>query len=289
MRLAEHPDSDMRNLFAGLRFRNHNMPGKEVHVTEWGWDASSANETAFNSAAVSALAQAVYALRGLFWLSRMGVDRAHWFFFGNVHINYDRSCLKESLQFGFKEKRAFFAAEAMQCKMGHLYFDAVLREDAAAYIYLLRDSTGTQTHLIAWRSVAGNDSLAVSTPLAAPYVANTAWYLSGLDVDGELLVIPSYNGVLQLPLSSKPLLIPITQIAQQQKRGLHATLAARVTDQKVTLDLETNAPLKNAAVLQIVAVDSWVLKGLAWAAGVQQLPVSVTDLNLGTYLVRLYN
>lgn len=250
----EHPASEMRALFAGLRFRDHNMPGKEVHVTEWGWDASSENETASNSEAVSAISQAVYAVRGLLWLSRMGVDRAHWYFYANVDLestdsqrNYDRSGLTESLNFNFKEKRSFIAAEALQNRMASLRFQEVLKEDEKAYIYLLRNEAGEDSHLIAWRPVTGDDSVAVSLPFPYELAAEAAWYLSGLDPQGEVATVRYENGHLMLPLSSKPVLIKLSKSSQSTMRiRQDASLLSEESDGNVKLILKTGSPLEGA-------------------------------------------
>ncbi|WP_375586085.1 discoidin domain-containing protein [Cyclobacterium xiamenense] len=211
----EHPASEMRALFAGLRFRDHNLPGKEVHVTEWGWDASSANETASNSEAVSAISQAVYAVRGLLWLSRMGVDRAHWYFYANVDLesndserNYDRSGLTDSRNFNFQEKRSFVAAEAVQNNLANLRFQEVLKEDEDAYIYLLRNEAGEDSHLVAWRPVTGDDTLAINTPFPHALPAQDARYLSGLDPRGKPSPLPTKTGPFSCPFPPSPCWFP---------------------------------------------------------------------------------
>lgn len=255
----EHPASEMRALFSGLRFRDTNMPGKEVHVTEWGWDASSENETAINSEAVSPISQAVYALRGLFWLSRMGVDKAHWYFFSNVDtlagidpINYQRSGLTESLHYDFQEKRVFIAAEAMQNRMGNLYFEDVIKEDDQAYIYQLRNEEGELTHLVAWRPVSGDDSLVVNFQLPVEFPAQDAWYLSGISPNGENVTLPYANGKLTLPLSSKPLLIHLGNSIQNGATiPLEGNLKMVEKEADFELRLTTNIPLKLPEEIQL--------------------------------------
>lgn len=268
----EHPASEMRALFAGLRFRDHNMPGKEVHVTEWGWDASSENETASNSEAVSSISQAVYTVRGLLWLSRMGVDRAHWYFYANVDLestdserNYDRSGLTESLNFNHKEKRSFFAAEALQNRMGSLRFQEVLKEDENAYIYLLRNEQGADSHLIAWRPVTGDDSVAVDIPLPYKFAPEAAWYLSGLDPQGEAAEVSYENGNLLLPLSSKPLLVKLGKSPQSNLRTQQsASLRSEEMEGKVKLTLKTTRPLDGPESISLTQKLSPQNKGISW-------------------------
>ncbi|MCC5936803.1 MAG: T9SS type A sorting domain-containing protein [Lunatimonas sp.] len=255
----EHPESSMQAVFAGMRFRDHNMPGKEVHVTEWGWDATSANEQAVNSEAVSEMSQAIYALRGLFWLSRMGVDRAHWYFYANVDVapgrtplNYDRSGLTESRLFNFREKRAFTAVESMQNLMGDLYFDGVIQEDEHAYIYALRNAQGARSHLIAWRPVAGEDSMAVHVPLPYFGTVSQAWYLSGLDAGGERVTIQEENGQWMLPLSSIPLLVSLGEDEVFGVSSVNAlNLGVEVLSDEVELTLSAESPLEDGRLLQL--------------------------------------
>ncbi|GAB2992106.1 hypothetical protein GCM10027284_06090 [Cyclobacterium sediminis] len=289
----EHPASEMRALFSGLRFRDTNMPGKEVHVTEWGWDASSENEAAINSEAVSPISQAVYALRGLFWLSRMGVDKAHWYFFANVDtlagidpINYQRSGLTESLHYDFKEKRAFTAAEAMQNRMGNLFFEDVIREDEHAYIYQLRNEEGNLSHIVAWRPVSGDDSLTVNFQIPAAYPAQNAWYLSGISPNGEEVDLSYANGQLTLPLSSKPLLIHLGDSIQYTSVPMEGQLRViREEDQAIELKLNTSTPLLSAEDIQLTNGSGTISNtAIHW---VQESPLlwkgDLSELDAGSY------
>lgn len=289
----EHPASEMRALFSGLRFRDTNMPGKEVHVTEWGWDASSENEAAVNSEAVSPISQAVYALRGLFWLSRMGVDKAHWYFFANVDtlagidpINYQRSGLTESLHYDFKEKRAFTAVEAMQNRMGDLFFEDVIREDEQAYIYQLRNEEGELSHIVAWRPVSGDDSLTVNFQIPAAFPAQNSWYLSGLSSNGEEVDLSYANGQLTLPLSSKPLLIQLGDSVQNNSVPLEGQLRViKEDDHTIELKLNTTSPLLSAKQIQLTNGSSNLAKSdIRWT---QESPLlwkgDLTELDPGSY------
>jgi hypothetical protein len=291
----EHPASEMRALFSGLRFRDHNMPGKEVHVTEWGWDSSSENETAINSEAVSSISQAVYALRGLFWLSRMGVDKAHWYFFSNVDtlagiapINYQRSGLTESLHYDFQEKRSFIAAEAMQKRMADLYFEGIIKEDDQAYIYQLRNEDGELSHLVAWRPVPGDDSLAVNFQLPAEFPVQNAWYLSGISPEGENIPIPYADGKLNLPLSSKPLLVQLgTSGKKASDIPIEGNLRTVKNDQNHELQLRTNLPLNDASEITLVPAQNADLPSITWTRESSlNWKADLGTLDPGTYSTR---
>lgn len=61
-----------------MSWRDANMPGKPVWVTEWGWDAHLPEEACTITQCVSQHAQALYALRGLLVLARKGVGQTNW-------------------------------------------------------------------------------------------------------------------------------------------------------------------------------------------------------------------
>jgi hypothetical protein len=67
-----------------LAWRDANMPGTPVWVTEWGWDAARPGEgCGASTECVSQLAQAAYGIRGLALLARKGVAASHWFFYAS--------------------------------------------------------------------------------------------------------------------------------------------------------------------------------------------------------------
>ncbi|MGY6560340.1 MAG: T9SS type A sorting domain-containing protein [Nitritalea sp.] len=254
----EHPESGMRNLFAGIRFRDHNMPGKEIHVTEWGWDASSLNEQAVNTEAVSEQAQALYALRGLFWLSRMGVDRADWFFYANVPmedggtpINYDRSGLTESRLFGFREKLAFKAMERMQNLMGDLYFHGIVEESEHAYIYVLANTAGEPSHLLAWRPVPGDQLEELEHAFFYPYAAQEAFRISGQSTDLEPITLDIQEGEFRLPLSAAPLLVPLLPMQQTLADQALRLEVSQKEGLKAVLRLQTKQPLEQLGEVEL--------------------------------------
>lgn len=78
------PDDAAAGLHNMLAWRDANMPGVPIWVTEWGWDANRPGETCGKSTeCVSQLAQAAYGIRGLSLLARKGVAQSHWFFYAS--------------------------------------------------------------------------------------------------------------------------------------------------------------------------------------------------------------
>jgi hypothetical protein len=88
LRSPAHPSSVVAvGLHNMLAWRNANMPGVPVWVTEWGWDAYRPGDTCGASTeCVSQLAQAAYGVRGLSLMARKSVAQAHWFFYASESL-----------------------------------------------------------------------------------------------------------------------------------------------------------------------------------------------------------
>ncbi|GIV33198.1 MAG: hypothetical protein KatS3mg031_0733 [Chitinophagales bacterium] len=183
----EHPQSTLRAIFNDLRFRDANMPGKKIFVTEWGWDSAGAGEDCRHSECVSEQAQALYAVRGALFFIRLGVDRLFWYFFANGTGGlYSRCGLLGSKKTGFAEKQSFRALQALVLHSGRDYFLDVLREDDAAWVYLMGDSAGNPTHLIAWRPVSADDTNTNVIHLPFTSEAESVWLIDGQSAQGTL-------------------------------------------------------------------------------------------------------
>lgn len=144
---------------------------------------------------------------------RWGIDRMTWFFYAN-DVNgsslYSRSGLTGSKNGSFQKKTIFTAFEAPLYNIEDLYFLDVLQEDSAAWVYVLGDSLGNETHLMAWRPIQGDDTNLTNIPLTSVYMPISAVKLEGLSAVGETIATPSYNnGTMNLSLGTVPILVSI--------------------------------------------------------------------------------
>jgi hypothetical protein len=211
----EAPFSQFWEILNNIRWRNANMPNKKIYVTEWGWDSDGGNSCG-HPECVSSRAQAVYAVRGALVMMRLGVDRAHWFYYGNTSMEgysdiFSRSGL---MDFNFNKKASFYAFEAMNKLLGSRYFIGTIQEDSTAYIYKMGDAQGNVTHIVAWRPISDydlNQSRTVSIPLTSTPMA--AWTIQGLNGNGESMPTPTKsNGAISLNLTSVPVVIQIAPV-----------------------------------------------------------------------------
>ncbi|MEM7112852.1 MAG: discoidin domain-containing protein [Chloroflexota bacterium] len=209
----EHPLSSFHAIRNMIRFRDHNMPGKPIYLTEWGWDSDGGGEDCAFSECVSEQAQALYAIRGALLMARNGIDRLTWFFYANSQncaTLYCRSGVVASSDTDFAPKRSFTAFKAFVQTLGDRHFVGVLREDEIAWIYLLGDADGTPTHLVAWRPINGDDATSTSVSLTLDAVPAAAWELAGLSDTGETAVLPAYDSATDewiVEITAVPLIV----------------------------------------------------------------------------------
>ncbi len=207
----ENPASSMRGILSDIRFRDANMPGKKIYTSEWGWDSDGVGEACTHNECVSEEAQAIYAARGLFMLDRLGVDRATWFFYGNLPHGsslFTRSGLTGSKNTNFALKKSYYTLEHILEKMGDSYFIEVLSENEDAWAYLYGDSTGKATHVVAWKPVDANNTGSTSLQINKGYEADSVWIYDGLSNVPALTTLPkNKNGEMTLNLTAAPLMI----------------------------------------------------------------------------------
>lgn len=154
----EHPQSTFWEILNAIRWRDENMPGKKIYLSEWGWDAAGGGEDCIHSECVSEKEGADYAIRGALIASRLGIDRATWFYYANTEgpsSLYTRSGLTGSKSTGFKKKRVFIAIKQLIDMMGESYFHSIVREDETAWVYQFSDKLGKPTHLVGWIPKSG--------------------------------------------------------------------------------------------------------------------------------------
>lgn len=141
------------------RFVQHNMPGKKVYVTEFGYDSNGGDEPCTHPGCVSELEQAIYGVRMAMILWRLGAEKMYWYYFANVDYDsflHNRSGLTASYQNKFQKKRSFDAFRLLQNKIGGFRFEKVLTENSKSYAYLLLNPKTGKRAVIAWRPTRKN-------------------------------------------------------------------------------------------------------------------------------------
>jgi len=211
----EDPRSTQREVLDAMRWRDENLPGTPLWLTEWGWDSTGAGESCTGSDCVTERAQALYAVRGALMWSRLGLDRATWFFYandGSCDTLYCRSGLTGSVHTGFAPKASFIALQALIATLGDRRVVGVLQEDDEAWAYLLGGADGVADHLVAWRPVAEADTDVAEVRFSGLPAPIAAWTLAGVNPAGERVALPTVDAEgLLLEISSAPLVVSFVE------------------------------------------------------------------------------
>jgi hypothetical protein len=139
--------SDVRDLIA---WRDAHAPGKEVWVTEFGWDAHRPEGAPTQAgvpleegvSTVSRPQQAQFLARSYLIFARMGADRAYMFWYRDEGQDKGLFSACGLISKGVKQP-AYFALASLRRNLGDYVFSAVLAEEAdGAYAYRFDDAEG---------------------------------------------------------------------------------------------------------------------------------------------------
>ncbi|MEM9991313.1 MAG: discoidin domain-containing protein, partial [Bacteroidota bacterium] len=219
----ENLNSIYHEVHSAMRWRDQNMPGKPVYVSEWGWDHDGGDPLCTHAECVSERAATAYASRGALLFQRLGVERATWYFYGDTHIDpsnlinngtyrYSRSGLTSSKANNFSKKRTFYAFEQLTRQLGDVYFLSVEQEDDTAWMYLMGDAQGNPTHLVAWRPIDGDSTttIPVTWNHQLGVVPTKSVKIDGLDSLGTVLALPTYAyDTMQFDIDIFPTIIEV--------------------------------------------------------------------------------
>lgn len=151
------PPEDRRAEIQGIRniirYRNELATGKEVWVTEFGYDGSSKDEPCLHSECVSEAQQAAWGVRAALYLLREGANRVYWYFYANEATEsylHSRSGLTLSANHNFKPKASWFAFRDLLQYVGNASFTKVIVASEMLIAYQFEDFKTRKKYIIAW-------------------------------------------------------------------------------------------------------------------------------------------
>jgi hypothetical protein len=177
----EDPRSGLHAIRNLMRWRDANMPGKPVFVTEYGFDSQGGGEDCPFSECVSEDQQAAWGLRAAMMLLRQGAEEVFWYFYANeftAPVLHSRSGLTASVDKAFKPKASYFAFEKFYSILGNTYLDQVLAETDQLYAYLFRNDQGN-TYVVAWSPSTDDPQNEILVQMKLPGTPLSFCYLDG--------------------------------------------------------------------------------------------------------------
>ncbi len=204
--MPEDPRSAVWSMANLLRYRDANLPGKKIYVTEFGFDAAGGGEDCTHPECVSEIQQAVFGVRMAMILWRLGADSFYWYYFANVAYDsflHNRSGLCGSYRTGFQKKLAFRAFEKVYRLLGPYHFYKIIREDDEAYAYLFKDFKNGKKILMVWRPV---EDVSVTPKWIALPVSFKVTKITPL-IEGGVVHYKALPGSIKLKLSGTPVFV----------------------------------------------------------------------------------
>jgi hypothetical protein len=192
-----------------LKWRDEHAPLKEVWVTEFGYDATTKPPPTTGDFAKwqgsTEPQQAMWSVRSFLLLARLGVDRAHLYFFNDKDEPHLRA--SSGITRNFEPKPAFHALAWLQRSLGEYRFVRVDREDAdECYAYeFTHASQPAKRAWAVWRPSGAprvvrlfNDPLRVVHAERMPLVAGDA---------EKVKVRQEIEGYMAVEASERPVII----------------------------------------------------------------------------------
>lgn len=291
IRVASYPEDPacaFNQINNAVRWRNANMPGKPIYLTEWGWDIDSPGEPCNHDVCVSEKAGANYAIRGYLKAIRSGVDKAFWFFFRNTDGGsslFSRSGLTNTGARASEKKRVFYALQQFVSLVGDKYFLGIEQENDNAWIYKLGDKNGTVTHLAGWRPIpAGNESNIEVTLNHKNYGIEAVYSLDGSSAEpaDEGSFPRDSSGNIVLTLHSTPKIMKLNRTPAPVKKNIEKagfSIYPNPFSETITIDIPHQATYK-VFKLSGKCIDKGKLKagkqktGADWPEGTYMLTIS---------------
>ena len=203
----EDPRSDLLGIRNLNKFRNVNLPGKPLIITEFGYDSDGGGEMCDHQECVTEDQQAAWGLRAALLLLRNNADAVYWYFFANENRNsvlHSRSGLCSSASKSFEPKKSYRIFAEFQELLGDCILKEVISETPELFCYLFVNQSTKTTFAVIW-SISNNNPVErkmikynfPSEPVAVNYLDdNLRWILLSankreidLEINGFPLVI----------------------------------------------------------------------------------------------------
>lgn len=177
----EDPRSGLHGIRNMIRFRDVNLPGKSLYITEYGFDSEGGSEECRFSECVTEEQQAAWGIRAALLLMRHGADEVYWYFFANEYTApflHTRAGLTGSINVGFNKKHSFHAFSKLMQILGNTRMERVLIESEQAYAYYFTDNNN-QSYAVVWLPNNDHPGVQKQMMLSLPDSPKEFCYLDG--------------------------------------------------------------------------------------------------------------
>lgn len=204
----------LKDIQDAINWRNANAPGKEVWLTEFGWDAATKpndKEGTFKDwKGNTDTEQARYLVRSWLVFSAMDLDRAYMYFFNDS----DKASVHAAagLTRNYEPKSSFCAVAHLYATLGDYRFSKkVVEKPGGLYAYEYTHAADPTLKIIAaWLPTGSNRKELIELPLANGTVVKIE-QMPLSDQPASMLKYHVKNGALTVPASESPVYIFIKE------------------------------------------------------------------------------
>ena len=201
----------LKDINDAIAWRDKHAPGKQIWVTEFGWDASTKpapKEGDFKKwEGNTESQQAQYLVRSFLVFAKMPVDRAYIYFFDDndepqVHGS-------SGLTRKFQPKKSFHAVAHLQATLGGYRFSKVIQETPGElYAYEFANGENPERKIWALWSPTGSERHADATlPLDAELKVAKSELMPQAAGGGEKVEVKEANGKLTVQVAESPVYV----------------------------------------------------------------------------------
>jgi hypothetical protein len=198
----------LKSVEALIAWRNANATGKELWVTEFGWDASTkpnrqTGEFAKWNGNVSDVKQAQYLVRAFLTFAMMDVTRAYLYFFNDS----DEPSFHASsgITRNFQPKPSFYAVAHLYRSLGDYRFSqTVVKKEGDAYALLFAHASESKKKiLVAWSPTGSGHTGEIDLPIGKARVVR-AEQMPMADGDPRRIQPSTKSGSIHVVLEESP-------------------------------------------------------------------------------------
>jgi hypothetical protein len=195
-----------------IDYRNKNLPGKEVWLTEFGYDASTKKPAPTGDFAkwmdVSDEHQAQYNTRSFLVFSGLDLDRAYLYFFNDEDVPSFHA--SSGITRNFKPKPSYYAMRHLYQTLADFRFVRALRQEPGK-LFVYQYARGTNPKdcvIVAWSPTATTESAEQVIDLPAKPLQAQRMPLA--DGDAPAVPLDSYRaGKLKVQIDGSPVYSPV--------------------------------------------------------------------------------
>jgi hypothetical protein len=206
----EDPSVDFLSIVRNtLRWRDEHAPGKEVWITEFGWDASTKPPPTTGDFSKwqgsTETQQAQWIVRAWLVLAATDLDRAYLYFFNDNDTPHIHG--SSGLTRNFEPKPSYHAVAWLQRSLGEYRFTRALREDAAdCFAYEFTHSEQTAERIVAVWKPSGAEAM-TTLPLRVQDIARAERMPLSASPPDPVTPQTAGDAAVQIPVSESPVFL----------------------------------------------------------------------------------